>query len=121
MKSILLVEDQYIIAKNCSRFLKNKGFFVSMAKTCIEALNKLSKNDYDLILADCTLCCYSKKNILEEIAERGRDCGIIVTSGYFTEDEVRECIEKGAFCCMEKPFTIKELDFHIKCFFSHTC
>ena len=55
MKSIFLVEDDKLIARNLVLLLRSEGFIVTHASTRSEAIDQLGKNKFDLALIDISL------------------------------------------------------------------
>ena len=55
MKKILLVEDDDILAFSIEYTLENEGFDVTYAKNLKEAREKISNNEFNLLLLDVRL------------------------------------------------------------------
>ena len=70
MTKILLVEDDKSIVDNLSEYLKGEDFIVESAAGQKQAISKIEKNRYDLVLLDVSLldgngfavCSYIKSN-----------------------------------------------------------
>ena len=109
MNKILVVDDERGILISCKRILEKKGYMVSVAETVTDARKVLSLHKFDLAVIDCTLGLYTGKSFIEEIKVKYPIIGVMVISAYFYSKEIDECIKKGAYCCLDKPFETNEL------------
>ncbi|MFC2061680.1 response regulator [Elusimicrobiota bacterium] len=109
MKKILIVDDNQGVTDPCQRFLKKRGYKVIAVATKTDAKNELTSNDFDLVIVDCTIGLYMGENLLEEIKKEKPNAGIIVISGYFSNERIKDCIDSGAYHCIDKPFEFNEV------------
>ncbi|RUM48098.1 MAG: sigma-54-dependent Fis family transcriptional regulator, partial [Hydrogenothermus sp.] len=65
MHKILIIEDEESVIKVLSKILKEKGFYVEVARTKKEALKKLSVQTFDIVLSDYRLPDGNGLEILE--------------------------------------------------------
>ena len=117
-KKILVIDDEKTLLALCKRILENSGFEVITSHTRYDAIEKIANGVFDLVIIDCTLGIYMGESLLDEIRGFHPDTGVIVISGYFNPEEIEECLQKGAFSCIEKPFDNSELLDHVRSFFS---
>jgi CheY-like chemotaxis protein len=54
-RMILLVDNEEVIQKSLSRYLKDKGYDVTTAKNGDEAIGKLKQKQYDLVMTDLVM------------------------------------------------------------------
>jgi two-component system chemotaxis response regulator CheY len=52
---ILIVDDDSNLAENCSMFLENYGYDVSIALSGAEALSQIEARQPDLLISDCCM------------------------------------------------------------------
>lgn len=52
---ILIVDDDSNLAENCSMFLEDHGYEVSVALSGAEALSKIKARQPDLLISDCCM------------------------------------------------------------------
>jgi len=107
LSSILYIEDDNISREIVSMFLKDY-FMVDTATESSEALKKINKNSYAIILLDINLCKgLDGLELAREIRKikNYKDVPIIaLTAHAFKEDEDR-ILKSGFTHYMSKPFT----------------
>lgn len=109
MKNILIIDDETDILSLCEHIFHDKDYNIQTARNRLDADLKLSQEEYNLVIIDCTLGMYVESNWLDDITAEYPNTGVIVMSGYFHNEEIAECRKKGAFCCLDKPFKQSEL------------
>ncbi len=66
-RSILIVEDNEIDASQIAKMLKDDKIIITIANTCMAALECIAKEDYDCIILDFTLPDVSGNDLIHEI------------------------------------------------------
>lgn len=114
---ILLVEDNAMIQKIHTTYLKSWGYEVTLAKDGLEAITQFKDNDFDLVLLDIGLpnldgydVCAVLRNI-ENLREK-KVTPILVVSAF--NDIELNCQKSGADYSMQKPPNYFELENKIK-------
>lgn len=111
LSSILYVEDDSISREVVSMFLKDK-FFVEMATDSSEAMEKLRKNIYTVILLDIRLCKgvggLELARDIRKLKNYKKVPIIAVTALAFREDE-KKILTEGCSHYISKPFNRKSL------------
>jgi len=111
---LLIVEDNFQLADDLSKFLTENGFIVESAGTLNTAKEKVSVYDYDLVILDLGLPDGSGLDLISEIKRVKKDPGIlIVTAKNSVEDKVMG-LELGADDFITKPFHKAELNARIR-------
>lgn len=111
---LLIVEDNYQLADDLSRFLAENGFVMEIANTLADAINKVSVYDYELIILDLGLPDGSGLDLILELKNQEKSPGIlIVTAKNDVEDKVKG-LELGADDYITKPFHKAELNARIR-------
>lgn len=111
---LLIVEDNYQLADDLSRFLTENGFVMEIANTLANAINKISVYDYELIILDLGLPDGSGLDLIQELKKQEKSPGIlIVTAKNDVEDKVKG-LELGADDYITKPFHKAELNARIR-------
>ncbi len=111
---LLIVEDNFQLADDLSKFLVENSFIVEMASTLSVAKEKVSVYDYDLIILDLGLPDGSGLDLIHELKRINKDPGIlIVTAKNAVEDKVLG-LELGADDFITKPFHKAELNARIR-------
>lgn len=106
--SILLVEDDKMIARFVELELKHEGFSVDIANDGIEGYNKLTTNIYDLAILDIMLPGMDGIQLLKKAREFSNIPIILLTAKDEVSDKVMG-LDSGADDYVTKPFAIEEL------------
>ena len=81
-QSILVVDDDKNLANSFNLVLESVGYKVDVAYTGLQALYKVHKKDYDLVLLDINLPDMMGEKVAAEIEEYTIDTDIVFISGY---------------------------------------
>ncbi|CAM2735911.1 response regulator transcription factor [Hathewaya histolytica] len=111
---ILLVEDEESIRSFIKVFLKNNNFEVEEAETGEEALEKIKRLNFDLVLLDVMLPSINGFKVCEILREEYKGLGIIMLTARGQDIDRIEGLENGADDYIVKPFNPKELLLRIK-------
>jgi len=106
---VLLVDDERRFRETSRRFLHGKGFEVMLAENGRIALDKLSGNSVDLILLDLKMPVMGGEEFLAAARPLYPDIPVIVMTGHGTLDIAVECMKKGAYDFVTKPFELDQL------------
>ena len=111
-KALILVIDhsQTIVDDSISRILQAEGYRVGGRVLRVdEALERLKKTPYDLVLTDLMI---PEKSGMEAVKAIGRDypdMGVVMFTGFPTVDSAVESMKLGSLDYLPKPFTPDEL------------
>ena len=108
MYHILIVEDEYKIARFVSLELIHEGYETTIVADGREALTKALEFDYDLIVLDVMLPSLNGIEILRRLRQVKDTPVIILTARDQVVDKVAG-LDIGANDYMTKPFAIEEL------------
>ncbi len=108
-RTILVVDDEKVIRDGCSLILKPEGFRVLTAENGQEALKILDMESVNLVLCDLKMPVMGALEVLEEAGVRHPGVPIIIITGHGTVDDAVECMKKGAYDFVTKPFRIDHL------------
>lgn len=79
---LLVVDDEDFIRDALSRFLTLRGFEVEQARDGLEAVQKCSEQDYDLVTMDLEMPNLGGRDAIERIRRVHRTLPIIVLTGF---------------------------------------
>ena len=113
MERILLVEDDEQIVAGLSDFLRSEGFVVDTASGQKQALAKMEKSAYDLMLLDISLSDGNGYAICAAAKASG-DTAVIFLTASADEFSTVAGLDMGADDYITKPFRIRELISRIK-------
>ena len=106
---ILLVDDEKPLRDTCRRLLTGRGYDVITVENGQVALEILAKESFDIILLDLKMPVMGGEEALEIIAKKHPDIPVIIITGYGTIDTAIECMGKGAYDFITKPFDTERL------------
>ncbi len=106
---ILVADDERVIREGCGRLLRHEGWDVLMVVNGREALDVLASESVDVILCDLKMPVMGAVEVLEEVHEQKPSLPFIVITGHGTVASAVECIRKGAYDFVTKPFRAAQL------------
>ncbi len=106
---ILVVDDEQVVIDAVVKICSSEGFTVDTAIDAKEALQKLGKNSYQLIICDIMMPGTDGFGLLNEMAERKISSPVIMTTGYSTVENAVKSLYTGAIDFIPKPFTADEI------------
>jgi CheY-like chemotaxis protein len=112
MASILVVDDDADIRALIEAVLETDGHEITLAADGKEALNKLKRRPYDLVLLDIMMPTMSGYEVLEQIRampSRASTPVVVVTAKHDPTGVMRE-VQGGALDHIAKPFLPEELE-----------
>lgn len=97
-KTILIVEDDLLIARAYKTGLEKKGYAVTMVHNGSEAIEQMHNGNYDLILLDIMLPGQNGFEILKERNEQllAQNAKIIVLSNLGQPEDMEQATALGA-------------------------
>ena len=107
--TVLLVDDERRFRDTSQRFLKGRGFDVIPAENGQIALDKLKRHSVDLILLDLKMPVMGGEDFLKVARPLYPEIPVIVMTGHGTLDIAVECMKKGAYDFVTKPFELEQL------------
>ncbi len=111
MISVLIVDDDFMVAKIHERFVaRTEGFrVVGSARTGADALSLVADLAPDLVLLDVHLPDMSGLDVLATLRAVGSDAGVIMVTAERSADAVRTALHGGAMQYLVKPFEYDDL------------
>jgi len=100
---ILIADDEEPILFGLTELLKEQGYQVSAAHDGKEALDKLTKANFDLLLADLKMPKLDGLQILEAIKKENILTEVIIITGKGSIDTAVEAMKAGAYDYLTKP------------------
>ncbi len=102
-REILIVDDEPLVREPIAEILRQSGFHVEEASQGTEALKKLGKKDFDLMITDVLMPGMNGIELIRELHKVSPATEAIVFSAYGTE-ATRDKLERmGAFGYLDKP------------------
>ncbi|MDQ2097049.1 MAG: EAL domain-containing response regulator [Tychonema bourrellyi B0820] len=111
MKTILVIEDDYVIRENILKILKAEGFDVMGAENGMQGLSLAMSNLPDVILCDVLMPELNGYGVLMALRANPATATVpfVFLTGKADRAEIRQGMELGADDYLTKPFTKAEL------------
>lgn len=111
---ILVVDDEPVICRNCSRILTECGYKVETLQSSRMAMERIKAEPFDVVLLDLKMPGVDGMELLHLIKEIDPKIVSIMMTGYSTVETAVEAMRSGAFDYISKPFTPDELSIRIE-------
>ncbi|HYA31612.1 MAG TPA: NAD(P)H-dependent oxidoreductase subunit E [Thermodesulfovibrionales bacterium] len=102
---ILVVDDEPVVRKSCERILTPEGYEVESASNGNEAIGKLGKDGYDLVITDLKMPDIDGLELIRWIRNSKPDTGIVVITGYPSQESIKETLGLRILDYLPKPFS----------------
>lgn len=112
--TVLVADDEQVLREGIARVLKPEGYRVVTAANGREALELLSAEPVNVVLCDLKMPVMGALEVLEEAGRRYPEVPVIIITGLGTVDDAVECMKKGAYDFVTKPFGIDHLILVVK-------
>ncbi|HHM23892.1 MAG TPA: sigma-54-dependent Fis family transcriptional regulator [Bacteroidetes bacterium] len=118
-KRILVVDDDQLLHEFLVETLRRAGYTVDGAETANDAIEKIKKNPYHLVITDLRLPDRNGLGVLQAAKKINPDMGVIVITAYGTVENAVEAMKVGAFDYLTKPFSADQIEMVVKKFFEY--
>ena len=108
-KKILIVEDDTFLVRFLNNKLKEEGFEVEAVTGGTEALGRLEKDKYNLIVTDLIMPELDGFTFLSELQERKNQVPVLVYSNLTQPEDEEEVIRLGAKAFLDKSHSLDGL------------
>jgi len=112
--TILVVDDEKVIRDGCALILKSEGYRVTAAANGQEALEMMAAEPVNVVLCDLKMPVMGALEVLDAAGARYPDVPIIIITGHGTVDDAVECMKKGAYDFVTKPFRVDHLALAVR-------
>ena len=105
---ILVVDDEKSITDICKIYLEREGYEVYISNDGKDALEKIAKTEFDMLILDLMLPHYTGEEITRKVREKSTVPIIMLTAKQSEQSKI-EGLSIGADDYITKPFSMKEL------------
>ncbi|NKF07977.1 response regulator [Clostridium gasigenes] len=105
MKTALVVDDTKNIRLLLSKCLENENYIVHAASNATEALELVSKHNFDIAFIDIKMPNISGTALLELLRSKGHTFPVIIMTAFGTIRNAVTTTQLGAKAYLQKPFT----------------
>jgi two-component system response regulator HydG len=109
MAFILLVDDQSSMRLTLTALLKSAGHTLAQSATGADALEKISKSDFDVVITDLKLDTISGMDVLRAAKTQNPQTEVIMLTGYGSIESAVAAMKAGAIDYLTKPVDNEEL------------
>jgi DNA-binding NtrC family response regulator len=107
---LLLIDDDKTALDGLVKILSHDGYPVSGVLSGYEALNLLSRKNFDIIVTDMKLPGMGGLSLIHELRKKEEPMAIVVITAYSSVKTAVEAIKCGADDYLTKPINIEELE-----------
>jgi DNA-binding NtrC family response regulator len=111
---VLLVDDEVDFLNTLSERMRTRGMEVSTSSSGVEALEKVEKEAYDVIILDLMMPEVDGLEALKILKARRPELQVILLTGHGSVEKGIEAMKLGAMDFLEKPADLSHLTEKIK-------
>jgi DNA-binding NtrC family response regulator len=111
---ILVVDDEKDICRALEFLLNGEGYSVALAHSGEEAIDKLKKEHFDVVLTDFKLGKMDGIAVLEKTKELSSDTQVLIMTAFASIESAVEAMKKGASDYIVKPFLNEEIRLTVR-------
>jgi two-component system response regulator HydG len=109
MERLLIVEDDAGVRTTIVNFLELEGYSVDAVSSTREALDRLTKNTYPIVISDIYVDDRTGLDVLEAARLKDPGCSVILMTARGTMETVMAATRGGAFDYIAKPFDLDRM------------
>ncbi len=106
---IMVVDDEIGICQNVEKILKKNNYKVSHAVSAKEAIEKMAKHSYSLLISDIVMPGMNGLELLKMVKKEWPLTKAVMMTAYASTNTAVKAIRIGALDYIPKPFTPDEL------------
>lgn len=107
---LLIVDDEKIVRESLQHWFEEEGYIIDTAENGMIALEKFSKNTYDLALLDMKMPGMTGLELLKKIKQIDADCIVILITAFASVPTAIQALKDGAYDYVTKPVDPDELN-----------
>jgi NADH-quinone oxidoreductase subunit E/NADP-reducing hydrogenase subunit HndA len=102
---ILVVDDEPIVIRSCEAVLKSAGYDIEGILSGKEAILRMEKERFDLVITDLKMPEVDGITLIRWIRQNRPDTGVVIITGYPSQETIKDAIDIGIIDYVPKPFT----------------
>ena len=111
---ILIAEDEEISLKHLTYSLESEGYAVTGTKNGLDALKRLEKEEFDILITDVKMPEMDGLTLLGEVKNKYPNIQVMVITGFGSVESAVNAMKKGAIEYITKPFNLDELNLKME-------
>ena len=109
MPDILVIDDDPVIGKLFQKTVRQYGSRVKYSASSLEALDILTRQQFDLIFLDLKMPVLDGSELFAKIRQLDQEVPVVIITGYPDSEIMERAAENGPFTIMKKPFSRNEI------------
>jgi DNA-binding NtrC family response regulator len=106
---VLVVDDEEDLREMLAFVLSGAGFEVLTADSGLSAVELAKEHRFDLAISDLKMPGMNGVETLTALKQIDASMEVIIVTGYASEETAVECLKRGAYGYLRKPFELDEL------------
>lgn len=111
---ILVADDDPVMRNLLLRILETEGYLVALTSSAQEALERLQREKFDLLLSDVKMPGMSGFELLRTVKASFPNLAVIMMTSYGDAHTVKEALMNGADEYVTKPFKSHEISLIVE-------
>ena len=111
---ILVVDDEARMCESLKTLLSGVGYDVTTVHEGEKAIEKISRNDFDLVITDIKMPRFDGLDILKTARSKDQDALVILMTGFASLESAVSAINQGAYDYLMKPIEFSDLKLTIR-------
>ncbi|NOZ25221.1 MAG: response regulator [Nitrospirae bacterium] len=103
--SVLIVDDEDVVIRSCERILAPEGYSVQGATSARRAMEMIENGSFDLVITDLKMPEVDGIELIRWIREKSPGTGVVVITGYPSQESIKDALELGIIDYLPKPFS----------------
>jgi len=109
LPKILVVDDEEVVCRFLKRLLAGGGHQVEICLGGQDAIVKLEKDSFDLVITDLKMPGVDGMGVLRKAKELDPFCEVVVITAYASVESAVEVMKLGAYDYISKPFNVDRI------------
>jgi len=113
MPTLLIVEDEAVLARNLAKLFTRQGFEVHHAAATADAQRIMAATPADVVLLDLRLPDGSGLDLLDTLLAADPDLPVVMMTAFGTVTDAVRAMQRGARDYVQKPFELDEIELKV--------
>jgi DNA-binding NtrC family response regulator len=109
LQKLLVVEDDNSVRTTIATFLELEGYAVEAVSSTREAIARLNRDSYPIVISDIYLDERTGIDVLRTAREQNPSCAVILMTARGSMETVMAATQHGAFDYIAKPFELDDM------------
>ncbi|KPL04955.1 MAG: hypothetical protein AMJ73_03105 [candidate division Zixibacteria bacterium SM1_73] len=111
---ILVVDDETRMCESLKTLLSGVGYDVTTVREGEKAIEKINKDDFDLVITDIKMPRFDGMDILKSARSKDQEALVILMTGFASLESAVSAINQGAYDYLMKPIEFSDLKLTIR-------